>query len=225
MQATTETIELIRSAEVSMVNAHKVGVVAVIALIHDNISERFPHGAAVELASILKDGKVPSHSAKRYADLTAMAVKALNMQADIAAGNVKAKNADEKSAARIASIEANLAMLTSMASMAKVRDWSKANGPKAKNDVPAADVPAADVPVADVPAADVPVAPVNIEAIGQLREVKETLAMLNAGQITPAEALSTIAGVVGVSIAAPVPTKTARSRAKDKADKTVPKIA
>ena len=207
MQASIETMALIRQADQSVIDANKAGVAAVMALIQENIQFRFPHGKAAELADILKDGKVAPASAKRYAELCAMAVNAIAHQGNLAASKAP-NNPTAKGAARDMALADSLATLTGLASMSKVREWAKENGPKAKAKAKKS------APAADVPAADVPAAPATIEAIGQLREVREAIAMVNSGQITPAEALSTIAGVVGVSIAAPVPTKTARSRAK-----------
>ena len=186
MKASLETLALIRSADDSANAAAKSGVKAVVALIRENIAEKFKHGDAVELATLLKDGKVAVHSAKRYADLTVIAIKAINHQASLAAS--KAKPA-EKQAAKDSSIKTSLETLASFASMAKVRQWSKDNGPKGEKTATAQAVE----PTAQA-----------IESVGQLREIRECLAMVNTGQITQTEALNTIGEIVGLAIAKPV---------------------
>ena len=218
---------LIRQADQSVIDANKAGVAAVMALIQENIQFRFPHGKAAELADILKDGKVAPASAKRYAELCAMAVNAIAHQGNLAASKAP-NNPTAKGAARDMALADSLATLTGLASMSKVREWAKENGPKAKakakKSAPAADVPAADVPAADVPAADVPAAPATIEAIGQLREVRECLAMVNSGMVTQAEAIATIAEIVGIQLtksSLPAPAGKARTNGQKKTSKAV----
>ncbi len=213
MQASIETLAMIRQADQSVVDANKAGVAAVMALIQENLQFRFPHGKAAELAAILRDGKVAQHSAKRYADLTAMSVNAIAHQGSLAASKAP-NNPTAKGTARDIALADNLTTLIGMASMAKIREWAKENGPKAKTQKPAP-TPAAEA-AAPTPAAEAaaPMAP-NLEALGQMREIRECLAMVNTGQITQTKALETISQIVGLAIAKPIkptakPTKTTK---------------
>ena len=205
MKATLETLALIRQADESVTAAAKAGVKAVMALIHDNLQFKFPHGKAAELAAILKDGKVTPASAKRYAELCAMAVNAIAHQGALAASKAP-NNQTAKGAARDMALADNLSTLASMASMAKVREWAKENGPKVKAKAKAPTEAPTEAPIAP-----------NLEALGQMREIRETLAMVNAGQITAGEGLATIATIAGIQLAKSLPapaSKTARTRAK-----------
>lgn len=207
MQATIETMALIRQADEATMAANKSGVKAVMALIRENVGERFVHGSAVELANILKDGKVSSHSAKRYADICVMACKAITHKSNLATNKVKA---DEKSIARIASIEDNLATLAGMVSMSKIREWSKEHGPKGTAEKTSEK--ASDKAPTPAPTPEPTPEPATIEAVGQLREIRECLAMVNLGQLTQVEALSAIAEIVGLAITTPAKTaKTAKT--------------
>lgn len=218
MKATLETLALIRAADESTVNANKAGVKAVMALIRENLDQKFPHGSAVELAALLKDGKVATHTAKRYADLTAMAVKAIAHQATLAASKAKVS---EKAAAKSASIEASLATLAGLSNMAKIRQWAKDSGPKAKEKAKEkATVEAPAEAPAEAPV-EAPTAP-NIEAMGQMREIREVLAMINAGQVTAGEGLATIATVAGIQLASVPKAPAGKAGTKDKT-KPVPK--
>ena len=186
MTVSESTLSMLASAEGVASLAARLGVSALVALIEENISVSFKHGDAVQLASLLKAGGISQHSAKRYADITVMACKAIQLQATLASS--KAKPAD-KAGIKAASMAANLAELAGMSDMRDIRAWSKNHGPKGEKTATAQAVE----PTAQA-----------IESVGQLREVRETLAMLNSGQLTQAEALSAIAEIVGLAIAKPV---------------------
>ena len=187
MNVSESTLALLASADGTANLAARLGVSAVMALIEENTSVAFRHGDAVQLATLLVNGGISRHSAKRYADVAVMTVKAIAHQASLASS--KAKPA-EKASVRLASQQASLAELAGMSDMRKIRVWAKENGPKAEK------ARTTETPT-ETPTAQA------VEATGQLREVRETLAMLNAGQLTQSDALSTIAEIVGIAIAKP----------------------
>lgn len=207
MTVSDSTLALLASAEGTTNLAARLGVSAVVALIEENITVVFKHGDAVQLATLLVNGGISKHTAKRYADISVMAVKAIQHQMTLAAS--KAKPAD-KPAVKAASQMASLASLAGVSDMRKIREWAKENGPKADKVEKKADK--VDAP-AQAETLFPPETPAQAEKTGQLREIKETLVMLNSGQLTPDEALETIALIVGSMIIKPAaPTKTPRRK-------------
>lgn len=204
MKISQATLDAISASELAAQNAGQAGVKAVIALLEDYDVRPAKHGDAKVLSDLLKNAGVKSAACKRYAELTVMASATVHHRAVVARSKVKAvaKAETEKS-----SVLADMAKLSSMESMAKVRQWSKDNGPKVKEKAPTE---------APTEAPTAPTAP-NIEAIGQIREVKETIAMINAGQITAGEALATIAGIVGIQLTSVPKAPAGKAKAKDKA--------
>lgn len=213
MKISQATIDAISASELAAQNAGRAGVKAIIALLEDYNIRPAKHGDAKVLSDLLKNAGVKSAACKRYAELTVMASATVHHRAIVARSKVKAAN---KAETEKTSILTDMAKLASLTNMAKIRQWSKENGPKAKEKAPV------EAPVeapAEAPA-EAPTAP-NIEAIGQLREIREAIAMINAGQITAGEGLATIAGIVGIQLAKSLPAPA--GKAKDKANKPVPK--
>lgn len=195
MNVSEATLAMLASAEGVASLAARLGVSAVMALIEENLGVTFKHGDAVQLATLLVNGGISKASGKRYADITVMACKAIAHQASLASS--KAKPA-EKASVRLASQQASLAELAGMRDMRDIRAWAKDHGIKAKEPETAPETAPAPAPETAPETA-----PATVEATGQLREIKETLAMLNAGQLTQSDALSTIAEIVGIAIAKP----------------------
>lgn len=195
MTVSDSTLALLAHADAATVAAAKTGVKALLQLVTDNVEVTFKRGDATDLAGMLKKGGIAQHSAKRYADISVLTVTAIQMQANIASSKVKAT---EKAAAKAASATASLDTLRKMSDMRKVRQWAKENGPKADKVEKADKVDKVDAPTETIePTAQA------VEATGQLREVRETFAMLNSGQLTQSEALETIALIVGAMIIKP----------------------
>ena len=205
MTVSDSTLTMLASADSIASLAARLGVSAVVALIEENTTVTFKHGDAVQLATLLVNGGVSKHSAKRYADIAVMAVKALAHQASLATSKVKPA---EKASVRLASQQANLALLAGLSDMRDIRAWSKENGPKAEK-TPAKTPAPAPAP-AQAESLSPPETPAQAEKAGQIREIRETFAMLNSGQLTPSEALETIAWIVGSMIIKPTAKPTAK---------------
>ena len=197
MSVSESTLAMLANADAATVSAAKTGVKALLELITENLTVNFKHGDAVQLAGLLVNGGISKHSAKRYADIAVMAVKAIQHQATLASSTAKPAN---KPAIKAANVTLNLQSLREMSDMRDIRAWSKEHGPKGTTEK--ATAPTAPTAPATATATAAPTA-TAVEAVGQLREVRETLAMLNAGQLTTIEALEAIAGVVGLAIAKP----------------------
>ena len=205
MNVSESTLGLLASAEGVAKLAARLGVGAIIALIEENIGVAFRHGDAVQLANLLVNGGVSKHSAKRYADIATMAVKAIQHQMTLA--SAKAKPA-EKASVRLASQQASLAELAGVSDMRLVREWSKEKGPKAEKAEKAETAKKAETPT-QAENLFPPETPAQAEKAGQIREIRKTFASHNAGQLTQSEALETIAAIVGSMIIKPaVPTNT-----------------
>jgi len=197
-----ETIGRLMAADNMATLQKRLGLAALIDLVEDTQNIKVEHGIATQTAAILKGGGLPAARAKYYSEKAAQICAAMQLQATLASSKVRGKEA--KAGAYAASMISNLAMLASMVSVAAAQAWAKKNGPKAKADNGAADNGAADNGAADNGAADNGAADNNapsaqaIEQAGQLREVRELVAMALAGQLTDTDAISAIAETLGM---------------------------
>ena len=108
--------------------------------------------------------------------------------------SAKARGDVAKAEARKISQTTDFAELASMASVAAAQAWAKKNGPKAKASDNGADDNGADDNGAD----DNQPSHEAVEHAGQLREVREIIKMVMAGQLADKDAVSAIAETLGM---------------------------
>lgn len=211
-----ETIGQLIQADNMAALQKRLGLNALLDLAQDAVTVKIGHGAAVSLAAVLKDGGLGAARAKYYSEKACQIAAAIQHRAMLASSKVRGEAA--KAETRAASMLADFAELAGMSSVAAAQTWAKKNGPKAKAET--ADTETAET--AETADNNAP-SPQAIETAGQLREIKEIMAMVAAGTVEHDEALLKIAEIIGM--AAKVNVGVTLAQAKAKAAKVAPLAA